>query len=99
MTPDRVARARPILVTRGAPSPADGAGPVLEVVRADGRDTALVWHDGGAVPPWAPVPAAAFTRLRVAPWVWPLMPAALVVDAAIGPILLFFAPAIMVVGE
>ena len=100
VAPARVARAQPVGVARGVPSGTDTcAGPLLEVVQADGRDTALVWRDGGAVPPWAPVPTAALTRPRIAPWVWPLRPAAIAVDAVVGPILLFFAPAILVVGE
>jgi hypothetical protein len=100
VAPDRVARARPVPVARGVPFGGDTcAGPVLEVVQVDGRDSALVWRDSASVPPWAPVPTAALTRLRIEPWVWPLVPAAFVVDAVLGPILLFSAPAMVLVGE
>lgn len=99
VTPARVARGQAVPLVRGAPG-ASGActGPALEVVHADGRDTALVWHDGGG-PPWAPVPAAALTRLRTAAWAWPLVPATLAADAVVVPVLLIFAPAVLVVGE
>jgi hypothetical protein len=75
------------------------AGPTLEVLEADGHDTALVWHDGAGAPPNAPVPLAALTRMRTAPWAWPLMPPMLAVDAVLTPVLVFLAPAVMVMGE
>jgi hypothetical protein len=90
----------PVHVVRGAP--ADGplcAGPLLEVVSEDGRDSALVWHDGPTGPPGAPVPTAGLTRMRTAPWAWALAPAGLAVDAVLVPVLVFFAPAVMVLGE
>jgi hypothetical protein len=37
--------------------------------------------------------------MRTAPWAWPLMPAMLAVDAVLTPVLVFFAPAVMVIGE
>jgi hypothetical protein len=100
IAPARVARGRPVTIVRGAPSGYDAmATPILEVVQSDGRDSALVWRDAASAPPWAPVPTTGLTRLRIEPWVWPLLPPALVADAVVGPILLFFAPAIVVVGE
>jgi hypothetical protein len=87
-------------MVRGAPSGDDAtASPILEVVRSGRRDGALVWRDAASAPPWAPVPTTGLTRLRIEPWVWPLLPPALVADAVIGPILLFFAPAIVVLGD
>lgn len=91
-------RGRSVSLVREAPEPSS-PGPTLEVVAEEGRDTALVWHDGAGTPPWAPVPAAALTRQRTAPWAWPLAPAALAVDAVVVPVLLFFAPAVIVIGE
>jgi hypothetical protein len=100
IAPARVARGEPVVVARGTASRGDAcAGRTLEVIEKDGRDVALVWRDGGATPPWAPVPIAALTRQRTAPWVWPLMPPAVAVDGVVGPILLFFVPAVMVVSE
>ena len=98
--PGRSAGGRPVAVVRGGiPEAWKGACPAVEVVREDGRDTALVWRDDPASPPWAPVPTAALTRLRTAPWAWTLVPATLAVDAVAVPVLLFFAPAMMVLGE
>jgi hypothetical protein len=45
------------------------------------------------------VPTAAFTGIETAPWVWPLLPGGLAIDPVITPILVIFAPAVMVVGE
>jgi hypothetical protein len=75
------------------------AGPVLEVIAKDGRDTALVWRDPPGAPPYAPVPLAALTRSRTAPWAWPLMPPMLAVDAVLTPVLVILAPSVMVLGE
>jgi hypothetical protein len=75
------------------------AGPVLEVVTKDGRDAALVWRDLPGAPPYAPVPLAALTRSRTAPWAWPLMPPMLAVDAVLTPVLVILAPSVMVLGE
>ena len=75
------------------------AGPVLEVIAKDGRDTALVWRDPPGAPPYAPVPLAALTRSRTAPWAWPLMPPMLAVDAVLTPVLVVLAPSVMFLGE
>ncbi len=101
VAPARVARSQPVPIARaGAPDGSAGCtGPTLVVVSEDGRDTALVWRDGPAAASWAPVPTAALTRLRTAPWAWPLLPAAVAADAVAVPVLMFFAPALMVVGE
>lgn len=45
------------------------------------------------------VPLAALARTGFAPWVWPLLPAAALVDLAVVPPLLLFAPAVIAVGE
>jgi hypothetical protein len=63
-----------------------GGGPPLLVVGDDAR-------------PPAQLPANAFTTSRVALWVYPLVPLGLVVDAPIVPLLLFFAPAPIVIGD
>jgi hypothetical protein len=83
------------------PAPAGAAppGPTLVVLREDGRDSALVWHDVPGTAAFAPVPAATLTRLHTAPWAWPLLPATLAFDAATVPVLVLFAPAMMALGE
>jgi hypothetical protein len=100
-SPWRAVGGVPIAVERapGAGSGPTCAGPLLEVVEKDGHDTALVWRDGPGGPPHAPVPLAALTRTRTALWAWPLMPPLLAVDTVLTPVLVFFAPAVMVIGE
>lgn len=93
VTPTRVAHATPLPLARDVPL----VGPALGVLRADGRDAALVWHDGAAA--GAPIPTSALTRLRTAPWVWPLVPAALAADAVVVPVLVLFSPSMLVTGE
>jgi len=63
---------------------------------ADGAPVSLVVHDP-RVP--APIPGNAFTRRSVAGWVYPLLPLAACVDVTSLPILLFFAPGPMVIGD
>lgn len=63
-----------------------GGGPPLLVVGDDAR-------------PLAELPANAFTTSRVAPWVYPLVPFGLVVDATSVPVLLFFSPAPILIGD
>ena len=86
----------PITIERAG---SDGTGPKLRVLEKDGRDTALVWEEAPPASPNAPVPLTALTRIRTAPWVWPLMAPMLAVDAVLTPVLVFFAPAVMVIGE
>ena len=78
-----------------AGSGASVAPPYLDIDGADGR---LVLHDAhdGAL---APFYAAALARTRTALWAYPLVPFALVIDAATNPVLLFFAPAVIVLGD
>jgi hypothetical protein len=100
IAPARVARGQPVSLVRAATGGSGAcAGPSLEVVETDGRDVALLWHDGGGAAAGAPLPTAALTQLRIAPWVWPLVPATLAVDAVATPVLLFFAPAVLLIGE
>lgn len=77
------------------PPPADAprSTPVRIEAAPDGTTLLLV---GGDVPP---IPANALTRLDHAPWVWPLVPFAAALDAAVVPPLIAFAPAVIVMGE
>ena len=101
LSPSRSGIGVPVTIERDGHGGAGAtcAGPVLEVVAKDGRDTALVWRDAPGAPPHAPVPLAALTRSRTAPWAWPLMPPMLVVDAVLTPVLIVLAPSVMVLGE
>ncbi len=56
------------------------------------RPAALVIRD-------TTIPAATLTTTRTAFWVYPLVPVTLAIDAATTPVLLFFAPAVLAVGE
>lgn len=69
-----------------------------QITVAGGRPLRFVLHEprGG---PYAPFYSGALTRTRTAAWVYPLLPLALAVDAATDPVLLFFAPAVMVLGD
>jgi hypothetical protein len=87
-------------------SDADSAGPCtaadapyLDVERVDGRHTRVVLRDAQAPTPYAPLHSAALTRVSTVPWVYPLVPLTLAVDAVVDPVLLFFAPAVLVVGD
>jgi len=99
ISPAQVTRGQSIGLRDGATDERAGcaAPPELEVVRRDGRDVAIAWRDDGIT--WAPVPTAGLTRIRTAPWAWPLVPVTLAADAVAVPVLLFFAPAVLVVGE
>jgi len=99
LSPSGSVGAVPVTIERGGHGGATCAGPVLEVVTKDGRDTALVWRDPPGAPAYAPVPLAALTRSRTAPWAWPLMPPMLAVDAVLTPVLVILAPSVMVLGE
>jgi hypothetical protein len=71
----------------------------LEVARGpDGRDTSFVLRTVPGVPRRA-FESAALSRTYVAPWIYPLLPLGLAVDAVSNPVLLFFAPAVMVIGD
>jgi len=101
LSPSRSGIGVPVTIERDGHGGAGAtcAGPVLEVIAKDGRDTALVWRDPPGAPPYAPVPLAALTRSRTAPWAWPLMPPMLAVDAVLTPVLVILAPSVMVLGE
>ncbi len=62
-------------------------------------DTGLIVLDTPEAVPLPPLPAGAFTRLHLEPWVWPLLPFTLAVDAVGTPVLLLFAPAVITVGD
>lgn len=82
---EQVADVGPLPGRAVAVEPADGA-PAFLVLRDD-RDRL------------APLPANAFTTTSTAPWVYPLIPLALCVDATTVPVLLFFAPGAIVIGD
>jgi hypothetical protein len=63
---------------------------------AEGAPVSLLVHDAAVA---APIPGNVFTRTSTAPWVYPLVPLAVCVDATSLPILLFFAPGPMVIGD
>ena len=78
--------------------PARGPSPFLRIEQpADGRPALLVLGDEQQT--FAPVPANAFTTTSTAGWVYPLVPFALCVDATSLPVLLFFAPGAIVIGD
>lgn len=84
---------RPLLVladdTVTAPPPVARlarTGPPALLLRTDAR-------------PYPPLYLEALVRRRYAPWVWAVMPAAVVADAIIVPPLLLFAPAVITVGD
>jgi hypothetical protein len=78
---------------RSAPPPA------LDVTRGpDGRDTSFVLRTVPGEPRRA-FESAALSRTHVAPWIYPLLPLGLAIDAVSNPVLLFFAPAVMVIGD
>ena len=89
----------------GATSPNGAAAglapppPFLEIINGPtGRPERLVLHDAEDNR-YARFYSAAFTRRRMAPWVYPLLPLSLAIDAATNPVLLLFAPAVIVVGD
>jgi hypothetical protein len=66
--------------------PRDGSGPVELQLGRGGADAVSLWSN-------------VLTRRRVAPWVYPLVPLAVAVDAGSLPWLFFFAPGAMVIGD
>jgi hypothetical protein len=70
--------------------------PVAIAPATDGAPAFLVLRDEPAV---APLPATAFTTTATAPWVYPLVPLAFCVDATTVPVLIFFAPGAIVIGD
>lgn len=71
-----------------------------EVVVSDLSDPITAWlavRLGGQC--FGPVPLANLSRTRFAPWVWLLLPPATMLDLAVAPPLLLFAPAVIAMGE
>ena len=83
------------LSSDGAPPPP----PFLEVtLRPDRTPLRLVLHEAdGTVDP--PLPANALTRASTAPWVYPLVPLSLPVDAVVDSAGLLFLPLWVAVGD
>jgi hypothetical protein len=94
--PDRGSLAgRPLELTCGLEQ---SSLPCIEISTApDGRPARLVLRDGGTT--YAPFYANAFARSETARWAYPLLPAAAAVDAVGVPVLIFFAPAVIAVGD
>jgi hypothetical protein len=77
------------------PDDAPVIGAPTELRLAPPRDALLVRDaDGGTF-----LDPAVLTETRIAPWVWPLMPLAVVYDAVAVPVLLVFAPVVIVPGD
>jgi len=89
---------QPAALRAGGDGRGDRSSPFLEIEEGTGRPLRFVLHEprGG---PYVPFYSAALTRTRTAAWVYPLLPFTLAVDAATDPVLLFFAPAVMVLGD
>ncbi len=90
---------QPVALGAGGDRRGDRSSPFLEIEEGTGgRPLRFVLHEprGG---PYAPFYSAGLTRTRTAAWVYPLLPLVLAVDAATDPVLLFFAPAVMVLGD
>jgi len=96
---DAPVHGRRVALHAGRDGRLDGPPPFLEIDEGpDGRQLRFVLHETPGVP-YPPFYSAALTRTRSAPWVYPLLPLSLAVDAATNPVLLFFAPAVMVLGD
>jgi hypothetical protein len=93
MADDAPLPGRPVALDHGRDSL-----PSLEIETApDGRQTSFVLR--GTDAPYPAFQSAALSRTHVAPWIYPLLPLGLVIDAVSNPVLLFFAPAVMVIGD
>lgn len=66
-------------------------------IRRDGAAAVLVLRTGGRC--LGPVPLAGLAACTTAAWAWPLAVPALLLDAAIVPPLLLFAPAVITMGD
>ena len=86
----------PVEPLRSFDGPGRHAEPVhLEVAAEDERAVAFTVPGSDA----GPVSSEVFTRVTTAPWVWPLLPVTLAVDAATTPPLLLLAPAVILLGD
>jgi len=82
----------------GTPATALSA-PALQIRSIDGRHVSFVFRDASSVDGCRPFYSAALTRVSTNRWFYPLLPLTLAVDAVADPVLLLFAPAVIVVGE
>jgi hypothetical protein len=75
----------------------DGS-PALEIDERAGLHERFVLHDGehGRYPPFH---SRTLARTHTIPWVYALLPITVAIDLDTNPILLFFAPAVMVIGD
>jgi len=74
------------------------SGPFLVIDEgSDGRPTRAVLHADGEH--FAPLYSGALARKRTALWAYPLLPFTVAFDAVTDPVLLFFAPAVIVLGD
>jgi hypothetical protein len=73
--------------------------PSLLVRRVDGRDVAFTLVDGAGPQPGAEFDSGRLTCASIAPWFYALLPFALVADAVVDPVLLFLAPAVLLIGD
>jgi hypothetical protein len=80
------------------PLAANGSAPWVEVERRNGRDVRLRLHASSNGGPQV-LESAALTHRRTEPWVYPLVPLTLALDLVINPVLLFFAPAVILPGD
>jgi len=95
---DAPLRGQPVALRAADAGGRDGS-PFLAIERGAGdRPVLFVLHAPGDGP-YQPFYSAALTRTRTAVWVYPLLPLSLAVDVATDPVLLFFAPAVMVLGD
>jgi hypothetical protein len=69
------------------------------VLCVEHRDRLLLLRDPESGEAYPPLSARAFTRVRTAPWVYPLLPLTLAIDAVVTPALLLTAPAPILIGE
>jgi hypothetical protein len=87
-------------------TPPEGGGdgeppslPALHVETVGGRAVSFTLHDEARPGGSAVFYSGALTRERTTPWVYPLVPFAAAVDLVVDPVLLFFAPAVIVIGD
>jgi hypothetical protein len=76
-----------------------GAGVAATLAPAADGPATIELGDGAGAAAAPPLYASVLTRHGTEPWVYPLVPAALAVDAVAVPVLLFFAPGAIVVGD
>jgi hypothetical protein len=82
-----------------SPRGTEHASPPFLVIdeASDGRPTRVVLHAFGE--DFAPLYSGALARKRTALWAYPLLPFTVAFDAVTDPVLLFFAPAVIVLGD